>query len=77
MICPGHPPWIVLWSNWPKQNSGFRDGIGTLEEVGKRRLEVGYGDGDVNLSVCKSLGLQIKISVDGELEWGIKIRMKS
>lgn len=40
---------------------------------GKRRLEVGYGDRDVNLSVCKSLGLQ---SVDGEVEWRRKIIMK-
>ncbi|KAF3516785.1 hypothetical protein DY000_02060334 [Brassica cretica] len=36
MICQGHLPRIVLWSRRPKQSSGFRDGIGTPEEVGKR-----------------------------------------
>ncbi|KAF3526111.1 hypothetical protein F2Q69_00047712 [Brassica cretica] len=36
MICQGHLPRIVLWSRRPKQSSGFRDRIGTPEEVGKR-----------------------------------------
>lgn len=36
-------------------------------------LEFGYRNGDVDVSVCKSLGLQIMINVDGEVEWGSKI----
>ena len=43
MICQRHSPRIVLWSLRPKLSSGFRDGIPTPEEVGKRGLEVEYG----------------------------------
>ncbi|KAH0867379.1 hypothetical protein HID58_074401 [Brassica napus] len=50
-ICQGHSPEIVLWSLQPKQSSGFRDGIATPEEVGKRGLEVGYGVCGVALKI--------------------------